>query len=417
MSNAEKRKERLHKLVDLALAYCSATKTSLACQFERDRKHLYPDTDNPKLDLIIALAEALEWPLDAVVEIIREGDGAPAPAEGDGDYESLNAEAMAALKRGEYARMVELAREMGGLASSGHDRGRACRLEGIGWDGQGRYTQALAAFRRGLEVAPLPLTERLALRANLANAHYSLWDLASAEGIAHLLVSHFDRHPPAARTDRGSQAFAHFVRGNALRRLLSVQPEDALDLAGRALADLERAERLYLDFVSDFGAEYLRGIVNTCRGGAWELQVELGRMKPQHALAQIEEALGKVGGDEPWPEGDWLESYGWWCDFGANIALRHLHGRELQRTIAVLSNKLLEIARRLQNWALIERAVSMDYVCAQQVSAETGVDVPHVLDVEDLKLVTGTIGRFPRFRHAGWRLIETAAVVPTPKRN
>jgi hypothetical protein len=66
---------------------------------------------------------------------------------------------------------------------------------------------------------------------------------------------------------------------------------------------------------------------------------------------------------------------------------------------------------------LIERAVSMDYVCAQQVSAETGVDVPHVLDVEDLKLVTGTIGRFPRFRHAGWRLIETAAVVPTPKRN
>ena len=132
MSNAEKRKERLHKLIDLALAYCSATKSTLANQFERDRSRLYPDTDNPKLDLIIALAEALEWPLDAVVEFIREGNGAPA-TEADADWETLDKQTLAAHHKGEFAQMVTLAQHMLAAAQTPQQRGRACRLEGAGW--------------------------------------------------------------------------------------------------------------------------------------------------------------------------------------------------------------------------------------------------------------------------------------------
>jgi hypothetical protein len=416
MSNAEKRKERLHKLIDLALAYCSATKSTLANQFERDRSRLYPDTDNPKLDLIIALAEALEWPLDAVVEFIREGNGAPA-TEADADWETLDKQTLAAHHKGEFAQMVTLAQHMLAAAQTPQQRGRACRLEGAGWEGQGRYTHTLAAIRRGLDVTGLPASERIALQANFAHAYYSLGDLTSARGVAYMLIDYFGKRPPTTRTDRESQAFALYVRGNALRRMITASPDDWKELAGAAGQDLDVAERLYTQMAADYSVDYLGAIAHTCRGALLEVQVELGRREPQAAVDEILVGVGRLDGESPWPEGDWLESYGWWCDFGANIALRHLNGRPAQRTLAILSEKLLAIGRRLGNWALIERAVSIEHAWRGHVAEATGLDVPPTLDSEDLRLLAGTIGRFPQFRRPGWELIETAALIPTLKRN
>ncbi len=417
MSTAAQRKERLHRLIDLALAYRRATRSELAEQLRRDRTRLYVDTDNPKLDLIVGLAEALEWSVDAVVEYIRRGDDEASSASTSGDFERLDKEAVAAHHETDFAKMAEVAKTMYAAATTPQQRGRACRLEGAAWEGQGRYTNCVTAFRRGLEVEGLPQAERMALQVNLAHAHYCLWDLVPARGICHVLLEHFQAQAPVARTDRVTQAFAYYVRGNAMRRMLAARPENLMELAELARVDLGMAEALYRQIALEFKADYLNAIAETCRGAAIEVDVELGRRKPAEALDEIMTFVSRRGTIEPAPQGDELETFGWWCDFGTNVAFRHLQGRDLQRVVAVLSENLLEIAQTLHNWALVERAVSVQYAWRSELADTAGVRLPAVLDSEDARLIAGTIERFPRFRRVGWDLIESAAFLPPGRRN
>ena len=48
-------------------------------------------------------------------------------------------------------------------------------------------------------------------------------------------------------------------------------------------------------------------------------------------------------------------------DFGCNIALRHLEGELMQRQMAVFTNKAIEIGERLGNWAMRERAFTLEH--------------------------------------------------------
>lgn len=416
MSNGSHRRERLHRLIDLALAYRGTTKSELAGQLERDRSRLYPDTDNPKLDLVVGLAEALEWSIDAVVEYIQTGVVRPGAASQAADFETLDRQAVEAYHQGRRERMVELSQAMFAVAGTPDQRARACRLEGAAWGEQMGLPKALAAFQRGLEIAGISPTQRLALQSSLANTYYTLWQLTEAVAVAQLVLAELAECPIESTTDRLTQAFALYVRGNALRRMLAAQPADAPRLAARARADLTEAEELYRQIAKSPGCEYVSGIAHTCRGALLEVDVALGRRAPRAALDEILVELEDLNGDQPWPEGDWLESYGWWCDCGANIALRHCQGRDLQRLVAVFSNKLLEITRRFHSWPLLQRAVYIQYTLHEHVAQATGLEVPITLDTEDLRLITGAIGRFPHFRQMGWNLLENAAIVQTSRK-
>ncbi len=110
--------------------------------------------------------------------------------------------------------------------------------------------------------------------------------------------------------------------------------------------------------------------------------------------------------------GDRLESYGWWCIFGCNIALRHLSNeRDLQQHMAVLTNKADEIANQLDNWAMRERVFTMHYTRWERATGSTGFEIPCVIDTDDVRIITGTMGRFPTFRDTGWRILQSAQVV------
>ena len=110
--------------------------------------------------------------------------------------------------------------------------------------------------------------------------------------------------------------------------------------------------------------------------------------------------------------GDWLESYGWWCIFGCNIALRHIEDeRDLQHHMAIFTNKADEIADRMNNWSLRERVFTMQYASHQRFLDWTGRMLALTLDNDDVKALVGTMGRFPTFRDTGWKLLQTARVV------
>lgn len=414
MAPPSDRRERLHRLIDFARVYRGWSRQEVARALGRDSTKLYPNSDNPKIDFLVALAELLDWSIDDVVHYLWNGDQSAAAT---GDFERLDAEARQAHATGQYRKMAELAQRMFMVANTAEERARACNREHGAWDGLGRYGKALEAACRGLRESPLPAARRHQLQTNLANSHYTLWELTSAQAHAHIVVEWYDRHPPQELIDRKNQAFALYVRGHTLRRLAGRSPAEFEAHAIPAKHDLLACAGAYERLATELGDDRLRGIANTCHGGVMELNVELGAIRADDAISKFLVALEQVVDPQASSVGDWLESHGWWCVFGANVAVRNMSGRALQQAMAVFTNKALEIAERLDNWALRERAFSMQYKMHETISTETGFDLPFVVDEDDRRLITGAMGRFPSFRDTGWRILRAAKIIQGVERN
>jgi hypothetical protein len=78
--------------------------------------------------------------------------------------------------------------------------------------------------------------------------------------------------------------------------------------------------------------------------------------------------------------------------------------------MAICTNKAFEIAERLDNWSIRERAFTMERFRRERVTEETGFEPDWLLDAEDVRLLAGTMGRFPSFRDTGWRILESARI-------
>jgi hypothetical protein len=253
---------------------------------------------------------------------------------------------------------------------------------------------------------------RRMLQSNLANAYYTLWALVESGSISRSLLNWYGAHPARTKNDRKTYAFAHYVSGHTFRRAITMEPQRARELASSARDDLQRAHDLYLDLASEFDDPSLEGIANTCYGGLIEAEVVLGRRTPAEALQELSRGLERVRDIAEETAGDRLESYGWWCIFGCNIALRHVADeRELQQHMAVLTNKADEIADRLDNWSMRERVFTLQYTRWERAQSSTGFDIPCVIDTDDVRVIAGTMGRFPTFRDTGWRILQSAQIV------
>ena len=407
MDVAEPRRGRLESLLNLARVRRGWSRAQLARALDRDPTKILPDSANPKLDYVIKLAEVLEWPVGEVVDAIwsgyeAAGNGAPA------SFEQLNEQIAGAVRNADYAAVVDLSQKMFRAARTPDERAHACVREAAGWDGMGRYQKVLDAVRRGLAQAGISTRLRLVLQASLANAQYTLWDLTPALGTAEVLADWYEANPPTRDVDQKRVAYVYYVRGNTRRCLMTVEPDAASAHAERAHADLSKAAAMYESLAQAFNDHGLRGVANTCKGGLMEVDVEMGRLEPLAAVTQIRAALdasGLPGADLP---GDWIESYGWWCIFGSNIALRHLKGRDLQQSLNHLTAKALEIAERLDNWAMRERVYTIQYALHTLMVDATGLELALDIDDQDRSLITATMGRFPAFRETGWRLLDSA---------
>jgi hypothetical protein len=154
------------------------------------------------------------------------------------------------------------------------------------------------------------------------------------------------------------------------------------------------------------------GIANTCRAGILEADVFLGKIDVREALARVLDVINTVVNPADVEKGDWLESYGWWSIIGCNLTLRHISDeRDIQRFMGMFTNKADEIADRLNHWAMRERVFSMQFEGRQRLVGWTGQDIPVVIDNEDVRLITGTMGRFPQFRNTGWSILNCGNII------
>jgi hypothetical protein len=309
--------------------------------------------------------------------------------------------------------MCRLAQRMSAAAGSAEERALAALREGGGWDGRGRHMRQLECVRRGLEEVPIPPDLRLLLEVNLANAHYALGSLVEARAVAAELINRFQRAAPESRGSRAAQAFAYYVFGNVCRQLISHRAESARATAVEARDALRTSQKLYTGLATDFDHEPWYGIANTCRGALLEVEVELGERASSDALQTIQAQLDAIDPQSADLVGDRLESYGWWCIFGCSIAQRHERAREQQRLMTFLIETGRAIADRLDNWSMRQHLFTQEFIRRQRLNQLAGCHVEWAIDEEGVRVLVGTMGRFPSFRRTGWQILETATPVTT----
>lgn len=407
------REQRLHQLIELAMHYRGWSRKKLAESLDRHVTKLYPRGGNPKLDLVVQLSAILEWPVEAVIDFIWFEVVDAIQDRVEADFETLDTMTLEAFRKGKFARMQDLARRAYAVATSPEHRALACNRQAGAWGSLGLYNKSLEAIRRGLRESPISNSLRMMLQANLAHELYSLGEITEARGITQLVIEWFENHPPSGRRDLGSSAFAHYLRAHTYERLLDGECDSASNLENATLARLDflRAYGIFSALYKEYEDDQTGGLANTCRGGIIEAETDMKIRDPNDAVAEMMEGLDNVVTAEEWPISDLLESYGWWCVFGANIALRHQVGREQQQNIAIFTNKGQDIANRLDNWIMRERVLSLEYKFHQLLKSKLEYDIDFVIDREDLRMITGAAGRFPQFRTLGWKILQTAKVV------
>jgi hypothetical protein len=411
------RKERLEQLLDLAQAYRGWNRRKLARELGRDATKIAPDSGNPKFDVVVKLSEVLDWTIDEISEWIWYGNDSRASTEEKTkvtkgvSFEKLDLKAQEAHRSGSYKEMVTIAHSALDSAKTPEERARAYNRAAGGWDGMGRFSRVLRASQAGLMEHPISTDLRLLLQTTAANAHYTLWQLDESRGMAQRVVEYYENHEPESNRAEVAKAHGYYVLGHTHRRLIEIEPNLASVHAQSSKTHLEKAEKCYEELSRNIHPSF-GGIANTCRSGILEADIYLGTVDAREGLARIFDVVSSIVNPMDSEKGDWLESYGWWCIVGCNVTLRHItEERDIQRFMALFTNKADEIAECLNHWAMRERVFSMQFEGRQRLIGWTGQDIPVVIDNDDVRLITGTMGRFPQFRKTGWSLLNNGNIV------
>lgn len=403
-------RERLNQFVDLARVYRGWTRGELSKALGRDPSKIVPESGNPKLDLLVGLADALDWQIGDVAESVWNEHPQDQDDYNGLTYAELRPLTVKAFHEGRTADMLKISSQMLSIAETPEERARASSAAALAWDGVGRYNRALSCLQEALMERHIPEELMIGLQNNLANAHYSLWHLLEAKAVSQDVIRRREATEPKGLVELSQLAFAHYVAGNTARRMIEADCPDLPLRAAEARMHLRRAIELYTDALAIEHNPNWAGVVNTCHGGLIEVEAADGHLDPRAAVEQISNGLDEAIDPSKMPVGDMLETWGWWAIFGCNIALRGLEDQDLHHHMAIFTNKAIEIADHLGNWAMRERAFTMENFRRRRVVEATGFKPDWTLDEEDVRVIAGTMGRFPGFRETGWHILETARI-------
>ena len=403
------RKDRLEELLALAQTYRGWTLRELADVLGRDPHKLVPESGVPKLDLVMRLAEVLDWSVDQVARDLCGQSDTPVEAPAAGDFKSLDRAAFEAYEQGRFDDVERLAEEAYRVAESPNERARALMRQIVAFDARGLYMQAMERAQKGLREVEASLEYHLSFRVNLANAHYTVGNIYEAEALSGSLVDWFSKNPMPSPLSQSTKAFAYYVRGSCHRCFAGLNLPNRLWHAQRAHEDLLTAERLFVEYAAQTKLETYAGYANVCQGAVLEVAPMLGLKPAEEVLETLMAGLDRVVTLAEMPRGAWLESWGWWCIFGCNVALRHIEDPDrLQTLMAIFTNKADEIAEYLGNWALRERVWTLELERRRKAEGSQAATEDWVMDSDDVRVVAGTMARFPEFREVGWQVLRSA---------
>lgn len=405
------RSRRLEELIDLAQNYRRWSLRRLAEELDRDPHNLIAPGGNPRMDFVVRLAGVLDWSVQDVCDDLW--GTAPRALEGPRtgeDWRTLDKIAFEAHAAGRFDELVSIARREYGAARDGNERAIACNRESVGHDGLGRYKASLEALRRGLREEDRGDEVTVALKLNLAFCHHVLGEIEEGAGIANSLVEDLEAGDYEMPNREGAAGYALYVRGLCGRVVAGAEKRRRDRVARRAVADLRRAAEMLDAASAEYKQPMLAAAANTARGAIIELESLLGERNPEESVAALLAALDSTESLDG-IDGPRLESLGWWCIFGCNVAMRHVADEErLEQLMAVFTNKADEVAERLGNWALRERVWTLELERRRRLERRGRIE-PWILDREDARILAGTMARFPVFRETGWQVLRSAEII------
>ncbi|HMN97559.1 MAG TPA: hypothetical protein PKC43_13815 [Phycisphaerales bacterium] len=395
-------KERLEALIRLARFYRGWPTKEVAAHLDRHVHNLVPESGVPKVDLVVGLAELLDWPVEVVIDDLYAlsapppvGCAAPHPAE-------LHDRLRMLWELVDSDRLDDAVRAGEELLSSTLEPNAFCYASSVladALEGLGHYLQAIDVLRRGLRLARRENPLRGTMRAHLAYCHYVLGDFCEAEALATASIAEL-ASVPATDQRRTIVAASHFIRGSCLRIRCALGGTPSREDATAALSDLTIASAIYEERAETEDPARLRSLAQTAVFAALEVRVILGELEPREAIGFILHQIEALDPEQSMTKHE-AESLAWGCVFGSTIVMRHLRAEaDADRLLAILTNLADLLANRLGHWALRERCWTIEHLW--RVDSEGG---DFVFDIDDIQTLTGTMGRFPMFRERGWDLL------------
>ena len=411
-------RERISKVLDLARVYRGCRVETLARHLGRDPTRLITESGNPKVDFIAGLAQSLEWPIEHVIRAIR-GPHAFCRSQRNpvlhsidtAEYHTLNEQAIAAHRSGEWEHMLTLGNAMIASSRTPDECALGHSCVSCAHDGMGRYGNAIKSVQQGLSTHGTSQLTRFILKANLANAHYVLWHLVEAHAISNELIQQLGTAQQKTRVERAIEALAFYVRGNSIRRMISDKPDIRPATLARAKSDLTMACNTYIKLSDEFGDDSYRGIANTCAGAVLEIDAASEECDTLDALTHIEAGVTEALRIPTALSGDHLESWGWWSIFGANIALRHLPICDTHQRVAQLHQSLLLAAEQNDHWGFRATAFELE-LRRRDLAHEAAIPLPPwTLEPKEMEKLVSLMGRIPAFQPTGWRILTEYRVL------
>lgn len=392
-------RERLEELQALARTYRNWSVKELAHALGRQPGRLVPDSGMPKIDLVVGLAKALDWPVEAVVDHLMKPSGDPRKQvitqDTAADYARLYSESYQKRRERDLTEAVRLAVRAGAVADSPNRCAAAMVVEAQAHEAAGSYIEAVRCLREASRVQGISLDWRMVCDANLANMLFMQGQGTHALGLASSVL---DYASSVADTHvvRWAKVQALWARGHALRcsiPLASCDPWKAL--AESASADFRSARELVDSLMSetDGGAIFY----GTMQASLEPVLIELEAVRdPDHSEQHLR-ALLDIVREGATTEPSVGERKAWAAVALTNTAKRFVSD-EMQRRglLEVASATLRAHAVATSNWYFAHQHLELDAERRRQLTGN-GV-ASRALDAVEAKLIAGVLGNVPASR-------------------
>ncbi|HMN96645.1 MAG TPA: hypothetical protein PKC43_01570 [Phycisphaerales bacterium] len=402
-------------MIELAQSYRGWSQKETADALGRNVHAIVPDSGNPKLDMVVSLAEILDWPIEMIVADLRgrmdEGDG-PGPREADGptltkdEAIALVREAWALCEAERWADVIELTDPERWRGLDGETFGHLMVYRYTAFEHDGRYLESIEACHTGLGRTLDGSVPALRLQVRLAASYYLIGSTFEAAALTFELLSRLPSEPGDPERD-ALRALASFVRAMALSGRGHVAGGDSDQSRLTEIRQLLETAAALLESSSPEADSRNRALAATSRVAAREVDVELGVLEAEEFVQGVVESLDGTA-DLGSADSNRAEAVGWQCLFAARAIVRNLDQiTNPDRLLAILTNKVDEVAERLGHWAMRERLFLIEHIYRVRTKASRGDAPAWNLDEDELRTLMGTMGRFPNFRPTGWEILRS----------
>ena len=395
-------RERLEELQALARTYRSWSVKELAHALGRQPGRLVPESGMPKIDLVVALAKALDWPVEAVVDhLVKPASDARRSIAQDtaADFKRLYNESLAKRVERDFAEAVRLAVRAGAAADTPTRKAAALSAEAAAHESAGSFTESVRCLRHAVLIEGVAVEWRMLCDAKLANMLFMQGQPSHSLGIAASVLEYLDTLPINEIT-RCARAIAHWSRGHALRSSIPVGNCDPWKpLAESARTDFIAARDIIHELAEtqDATTAHYGTMAASIDAVILELDAICAPDASESVLRELLAIVREAGSLEP----TLGERKAWAAVALANTAKRFLDD-DMQRRgmLEIASATLRAHAIATSNWYFAHQHLELDAERRRKLAGNAVA--PRALDAMEAKLVAGVLGQVPAARqHAG----------------